>query len=765
MGKFELLFGHWVVKKRWWIILASLIIVGSTASGGRYLSFVNDSRVYFSKENPQLQALEALENTYSKNENVLFVLAPKDGNVFTRETLAIIEELTEAAWQIPYSSRVDSLTNFQHTRAEDDDLLVENLVRNAKTLSEAQLQKIKRIALSEPLLVNRQISARGHVTGINVNILKPGKSMDEVREVTDYVGRLADDVRQRYPDLDLYVSGGVIIDHAFEQASKRDMSTLVPAMYGVLLIIMGLALRSVTGTLVTFLIIAISMFTGLGLAGWLGIALTPASANAPTIILTLAVADSIHLLISMFQQMRQGQSKFAAIAESLRINLQPVFLTSITTAIGFLTMNFSDAPPFRDLGNIVAMGVMAALLYSVFLLPALMAVLPVRVKQQIEQDEPRYIDRFAEYVIRRRTILFWAILFTFIVLAGGISQIKLNDDFIKYFDQSYAFRRATDFTEENLTGFNIIEYSLEAGEAGGINNPAYLSKVEEFVNWYKAQPNVVHVNAITEIIKRLNKNMHGDDQNFYRIPEERELAAQYLLLYEMSLPFGLDLNDQINVDKSATRMTVTLKNVSAVDIRAMDEQARGWLADNAPASMFSYGSGLSIMFAHISKRNIESMLGASILALVLISAILVLALRSVKLGLVSLVPNLTPAIMALGIWGITVGEVGLPVSVLIAMTLGIVVDDTVHFISKYQRARQEHQMGPADAVRYSFHTVGSALFITTLILVAGFAILSFSGFKVNADMGAMTVLTLLIALAMDFLFLPIILMKVEGEIR
>ncbi|MBC8208626.1 MAG: MMPL family transporter [Desulfobulbaceae bacterium] len=764
MHTFEILFGNWVVRKRWWIIVASLVLGLAAASGGRLLSFVNDSRVFFSEENPQLQALEALENTYVKNENVFFILAPKDGDVFTRKTLTAVEELTEAAWQIPYSSRVNSLSNFQHTRSENDDLIVEDLVLDAQSLSDSELEEIKYIALNEPLLVNRQVSDRGHVTGINVNILKPGESQGEVREVADFVRVLADDFRVKYPGLDIYLSGGIIIDHAFGEASLRDLTTLVPAMYLVLIVIMGLTLRSVAGTFVTFLVIAFSMFTGLGLAGWLGIALTPASANAPTIILTLAVADSIHVLITIFYQMRAGRSKHEAIAESLRINLQPVFLTSITTTIGFLSMNFSDAPPFRDLGNVVAMGVIAAFFYSIFFLPALMAVLPIREKKQAEQREFRMIGQFADYVIRRRAGLFWVMLLVFIPLASGISQIELNDNFVKYFDESYDFRRATDFAEDNLTGFDVIEYSLESGEPGGINNPNYLLKVDEFANWYKAQPNVVHVISITEVMKRLNKNMHGDDPAFYRIPESRELAAQNMLLYEMSLPFGLDLNNQINVDKSATRMIVTLKKVTAADLRELDENARDWLSLNAPESMFSYGSGLSIMFAHISKRNIESMLGASIFALILISAILIVALRSFKLGFVSLLPNLSPAILAFGIWGLAVGEVGLAVSVMIAMTLGIVVDDTVHFISKYQRARREEQMSSPDAVRYAFETVGSALFITTLILAAGFTILSFSGFKVNSDMGQMTVITIVMALLMDFFFLPIVLMKVDKSV-
>ena len=209
-------------------------------------------------------------------------------------------------------------------------------------------------------------------------------------------------------------------------------------------------------------------------------------------------------------------------------------------------------------------------------------------------------------------------------------------------------------------------------------------------------------------------------------------------------------------------MTVTFKNGTSQFLIKTDERARNWLARNAPETMFTYGASISIIFAHISKRNIESMLSGSFLALVLISFVLMVALRVFKLGLVSLIPNMTPAFMGFGVWGIFVGRVGLAVSLMAALTLGIVVDDTVHFMSKYLRARREHGMTPAEAVRYSFNIVGSALLITTVILVAGFAVLFFSGFQPNSQVGAMTVITISLALVLDFLFLPTLLMKVEG---
>lgn len=749
-----------MVRWRYAVLLVTILLVAVAASGARFLTFKTDYRVFFSEDNPQLLAFEELQNTYTKTDNVLIVLAPKDGNVFTRETLASVATLTKEAWQLPYSLRVDSLTNYQHTRAEGDDLIVADLVPDPSLLGPEVLDDIREIAVNEPLLVSRLVSAQGHVTGVNITIQLPDNGTGkEVPAITEHARELVEQVKAENPKLDVYLTGMVIMNNSFPEVSVRDQQTLIPIMFMIVLVTLAFLLRSLSSMIGTFIVIVFSILTAMGLAGWLGMGLTPPSASSPPIILTLAVADCVHFLVTFLHAMRKGMDRHSAIVESLRINMQPIFLTSLTTVIGFMSMNFSDAPPFRDLGNIVAMGVAAAFVFSVTFLPALMAILPVRVKAGAARHTGR-IDRFADFVVARQTSLFWISGVVIILLVAFIPRNELNDEFVKYFDDSIPFRTATEFASENLTGIYTIDYSLGNGEVGGISEPAFLADVERFAEWYEAQPGVLHVNTLTDIMRRLNKNMHADDETWYRLPDERELSAQYLLLYEMSLPYGLDLNNQINIDKSATRMTVTLDSVSSNQLLSIEASAQAWLADNAPY-MKSGGASPSVMFAYIGQRNIRSMLIAASLALVLISIILIFALRSFKIGMVSLIPNLAPAGMGFGLWGLMYGQVGLGMSVVMGMTLGIVVDDTVHFLSKYLRARREQGLDAPDAVRYAFHTVGVALVVTTLVLIAGFMVLTQSAFKLNADMGLLTAITIGLALIADFIFLPPLLMKAD----
>ena len=753
-------FARGVIRWRWPVLLISLLVSMAISSRAQGLFFDTDYSAFFGSENPQLSAYEELQNVYTKNDNVLFVVEPANGEAFSEESLLAVEELTEAAWQLPFAIRVDAVTNFQHTSSEEDDLFVRDLVEEVAARSGAEREAAREVAVAEPLLVRRLVNEDATVSGVNVTLQLPGEDPTEPIQVAAAAREMAAAVGAGHPEVTIYITGFAMLNNAFQEVSVDELAFLMPLMFGAMFLVMIFTLRSVTSSIATMLLVMLSVGIAMGLGGLFGVGLTPPSAQAPTIIMTLAIADSIHILVSMLRGMGSGLSKHDAIVESLRINMTPVLLTSVSTVIGFLSLNFSDVPPFNHLGNMTAAGVTAAFLLSIFFLPALMAILPVRVPKARAAASTFY-ERLADLVIARRRPLLWGSAALTVLFVALIPTNELDDRFVEYFDQSITFRTDTDFTAENLTGIYQIEFSLGGGESGSISKPEYLQRVEEFADWYRGQPGVRHVATFTDVMKRLNKNMHGDDEAYYALPESRELAAQYLLLYEMSLPYGLDLNNQINVDKSATRMTVTLDNISASEVRTLVESGQVWLVGNAPEAMRSVGSGPLVMFAYISGINIRSMLIGSTLALVLISALMVLALRSVRLGVLSFIPNLIPGAIAFGIWGLASGVVNLGLSIVIGMTLGIVVDDSIHFMTKYLRARREMGVDPAGAVRYAFSTVGRALTATTVILVIGFGILSTSAFAMNADMGTMTAITITLALVVDFLFLPPLLMAVD----
>ena len=759
-------FNNWITDHFIITALLAMIIVGAAATNLPNIKFDSDYRIFFSEDNPQLQAFDELQGNYTKNDSVMFVIAPNDGKAFSASTLSLVEELTKRAWKLPFSQRVDSVTNYQHTEAEEDDLVVEDLVYKALQKSPEELTKAEKAALNEPSLVKRLIAEDSRVTAVNVTVEIPGaNNTKELPAVVKAARDLKAEFAEKYPDVKIYLTGRVVNNYAFKEASLFDLSHIVPLAFLIAMLCVsiymfmasGSIVTTISGTIATLAVIITSILFAQGIAILAGIHMSPPAANAPTMILTLAIADSIHILVTFFHHMRMGEDKKTAIKESLRINHQPVFLTSITTLIGFLSLNFSDAPPFRDLGNIVAIGVFAAWVFSITLLPALLMMLPIKVKKSPEESVG-WISRLAEILIKEyRKVL--AISIAIILACGAfLPSNELNDVWSEYFDKSMPQRQAGDFTRANLTGLNNISYSVASSESGGISEPSYLSQLDEMTEWFRQQPEVVHVNTFTDVMKRLNKNMHADDEQWYILPDNRELAAQYLLLYEMSLPFGLDLNNQINVDKSATRLTVTVRNISTNELLSLQSRAHEWIQHNTEGLTIGEGSSSDVMFAHIGYRNVRTMLEGTFLALLLISAMLAVSLRSFRYGMISLLPNLLPALVAFGIWGMFVGRVGLGLSVVAGMTLGIVVDYSVHFLSKFLRAKREKGLSTEDAIRYAFSTVGVALFVTTIILFANFSVLALSDFGLNSQMGLLTAVTIVVALLVDFFFLPPLLL-------
>ena len=749
-----------VLKRRWLVIGLAVLALLMLASGARFVEISTETRQLFDRNDPRLIALEAFEEIFVAADAALIAIAPLEGSVFTRETLGAIEELTESAWLTPYSVRVDSLTNYSHSWASGDTLTVGPLVGDAAFLDDAALAEVEKTALGESEIVGRLISPDGRTAGLTVVVALPENREAANIEVTDFLRAAVDGARKKHPELTFHLAGDVELNRTMRDALQDEFNFLAPVAFAVTMAVAALLLRSVWGTVALLFVLVSVVNSAMGFAGWTGMRLTGANSTAPMIVMTVTVAHSVHIVGTILCGLGRGLDRNAAIADSLRSNIWPVFLTSLTTATGFLSLNFSDSPPFRILGNIVSFGVLCAFVYSVTLLPALMSVLPMRSRAR-RLISVEFFDCFAGFVITFRKALLWTFGILVVVLVIGTQRIEFTDNWTEQFDNSYDFRRAADFIAENLTGLESLEYSLSAGREGGITDPQYLRKVDAFAEWFRKQPEVSHVQAFPDILKRLNKNMHGDDPAFYRLPENQALAAQNLLLYEFTLPAGRDLNNRIDVGKSATRMTVVLHRLSSARQIAVDERAQAWLEENAH-DLITEATGISVAFAHVTRKNIESMLRGTIAAMAVVSLLLLFVFKSRRLGLISLVPNFLPAAMTFGLWGFLIGSVGMAASIVTAIAFGIVVDDTIHFLTKYASARKEG-LSPSDSVRSAFRAVGHALWTTTSIFALGFMVFTLSGLASNTTLGLLVGIMIVIALFTDFLLLPPLLLAFDHD--
>ncbi len=752
----------WIVRHPVIVIVLAAIAILSCGIGMRTLSFDPDSRVFFGENNPQKLALDRMERTFTASNTVVFVVSAKQGTVLTKRGLGLIEELTARAWKTPYSSRVDSLSNVETSRARGDEIAFEPYFKNAAALAEAGAGQAARAILADKELVHRLVSPAGDTTGVVVFVIQPRQSRKEIHEIADFSRALAAEFGARYPDFEFRLTGGVLADVTFAEAGSADVATLIPVMMGLIVLARWIGLRSLAGVFATMMVVVGSVIVTLGLFIGTGTTLNGATSSAPLIIMTICILDAAHVIATMSQNIAAGQDKTQALVSSLKSNNLAMFITSLTDVIGFVALNFADSPPLNELGNMVSIGAAAAYLLSISLLPALLALLAPRARPARDRLGSA-MTFFADLAIAHRAKLLVAMGLLAVGMSSGILRITLDDDFIKYFDERFAFRRDTDFYQQRLGGLHVINFAVPSGEQHGITDPAYLRNVDRFAEWFRSQPKVIHVVAFSDTMKRLNMNLNGDDPKHYAIGDSRRLNAQLLLLYELSVPQGRDLRSQIDVSKSTTLVSVILRGASSTDIQSLAAAGEGWLAREAPA-MRAVGTGLSVAYAHISEANIRMMLLGTFVGLTLISLTMFVVLRTARLALLSLVPNLIPAAMAYGLWGYVVGEVNIAVSVVGSFTFGIIVDDTVHFVSKYFHARRALRYSPEDATRYCFQVAGAPTIIASVVLISGFIVLCFSGFSISRQMGMLAAITIVLGLLVELFLLPSLLLAF-GEKR
>ena len=755
---------HWLITNRNILVVLSMVVIAACGLGIDKLGFNGDFKHMFGAENRDLLNLQDIENTYLQADNVIVLIKPADTDtVFEKNTLLLVEELTDRLWETPASIRVDSLSNYNRSHSEDDTFYVDPLIESAEAITDVGIQAIRDYAQTDAYLKKGLVSENEKVTSMIVTLALPDDPitrLPKVTEMVDFLDALTAEMEAKYPGLEMHFMGGPSMEAAMVDIASNDLNYLMPVTVFVCFAVLGVLLRSGTAVLGTvFLIITANVMT-MGLAGWMGFQLTPTSMMAPLMVMILAMADSIHVLTQYIQYFRQGMTKVEAMTESVASNMVAILLTSITTAIGFLGMNFSESPTFHDFGNITAMGVLYAFLLTLTLLPGVILWFPMKTTVKPLALTP-FMEKYADFVIKNSRPLIWVFALAVPAVCAFIPMNELNDDIVAYFDEKVPFRKSVDFANEHLSGFQYILYSLDNKEEGAVNDTDYLKKVDAFSDWLREQPYVSHVFSYVDIMQNLNKAMHNDDDAFDTVPESRELASQYLFLYEMSLPAGHDLTRDLNSSRSASRLMVSLNTMTNQDLIDLDLRAQQWLRDNAP-ELETPGGSRSLMFANLGLSIVTSMISGSIFAMGAITIVILIGIRSLRYGLISLIPNVLPAACVYGAWGFFVGEVNQAAAMVFSMSIGLVVDDTVHFLAKYLKALKSGKSAE-DAIRYAFTSAGSALLVTSLAISSGQAVMALSSFNPNTTMAVMLVSILLFALVLDFMLLPPLLLMFDKK--
>ena len=747
-----------LVTRRWFYFSGTLLLLLLMSSQLLHMVFNGNVNVMFDPDDAHYQRLQELNHNYTETNYLVVLLEPNGGNVYTEQTLRIIQELTEALWQLPHVVRVDSLTNTPRLDVDQDTLAVTDLVPHQQPLVSATIEAIQGYVRADQQIQGRLVAPNEQATALYASVSLPQQHLEAVLSLSRQAQQLKQDFEARYPGLELHLNGDIAIENAMLQVTMDDILRVNPLVFGTIFILLGLFFRSLMAIIATGAVVIASTGISASLHVLLGFEMNPITMMAPAIIMILAVSDCVHVL-TLYRILCNGETTpLEAMKVSLSKNISPIFWTSVTTAVGFLGMNFGDSPPFRSMGNMAAIGVVIAFICTFTVLPA--AALLFSAHQQASTfSMASVMERFSIWVIDSGRFLLILVLCVSLLLLFCIPGMKLNDDISEYFDESLPIHDSIQFARSHTNGIQFILYSMDSRQPNGAYQPEFLHAVEAFSDWLRQQPDVSGVSSYVDTLKKIHRIMNEDQAGFYRIPDDASLIAQYHLLYEMSLPQGMDLTRDINEDHSAIKFTVNVRDSDNQTLMALENRIDQWLGRHHP-ELRNQGSSQLLMFAHMGTNIIRSMIDGSLFTLLFVTAFMILALRSLKFGLLSIIPNVLPPIVVYGIWAITVGHVNHAAAMTFSICLGLVVDDTIHFISKYLSARRSG-LDPEKSIQSTFVQSGTAIVITSAILICGILLLSLSNFNVNDTMSLMLAGIIATALIFDLLFLPSLLLWVD----
>ena len=757
-------FSKLLIKFRYISIGLSALVVCLLATGLTKLTFNPDLETYFPEGHPAVLRYNEIDDMFVPTDNLIIAVHSKEESLFNKESLKVIEELTKKSWTIPYSVRIDSLTNYSYVQSIKDDLIVEPFIEDVEEKSTDFLVKREAIVSDEDIIYKSIISEDKKTSVVSIIIDPPGPNKEaQNTEIIDYILEFVEPIKESNKNLDIRLLGNPYMDYISPRIVKAEMPIVMPLMMLLIFFIVFLMIRSYIAVLATFVVILMSLVATFGSVGLLGNPLNQMVTTIPILIITLALADCIHLFSIYFQNRVKGISSKNSMERSLEMNIQPLFLTTISTCIGFLCLNFIEVPPLRDLGNAVAIGIGFAFIFTIFFIAPIVSFFEVKTSSKVA-DQTRFSTSIGSFILKNSNKLLFSVTSVACLILLCIPMNELDENPTQMYDEGFTtFSSDTLWLDEKLSVTFPVNF-LATNSEGQVSDPEFLKILDNFSIWLSEREQVNHVTSLANNMKSLNKSMHGDDPEWKKIPDNADLSAQYLFFYEMSLPMGLDLNSSISQDRKSTKISATLKDMSANEFKDFNDEVLEYLRQNKLENLITEPSSFRVIFTYMVEAIVNSLLYGLFIGILLITLIIGLFFRSYLLPAISIFPNILPIAMGFGLWGLFVGEVGFMVAVGMGSTLGVIVDFTVHFLSKYELARKEMKKSVEESINYSFETVGFALIIMTVVLVLGFSVLNLVTFIPIQDFAKFSVICFSAGLIINFLFLPNLLVKFDRRI-
>ena len=749
---------NFVLSRPWTALVLGTVILLSLLPGLLKVEEDFSYRIWFRDSEPLIKRYDNFQAKFGNDDLINIIIHSPDG-IFDTQSIDLVQEVTESLWKITDVISVDSLTNYQWTSADEDELIIEDFITDDHS-PKALLEK-KRIALNDKTLPDYLINRKGTVTNIYAKIRPHFDGAPDDKRIISETREMIEKIKEALLKGDtheFYTNGSLDINNTFREVSEHDVATIFPIVFLIIILFLIYVFRTFIGVALPLLIITVTTLATFGLAGYLGIKFNNLIAMVPTILIAIAIADSVHILVSYFQFRTPENDERDATRKAFEKNFNPTLLTSVSTAIGFFSCTTSDLIPLRDLGILAGFGTLMAWLFTLLFMAPILSKTKVsyRARESKLKNNARITNAtwIVNLIDKYKYLIVIGTLITSIICTYLGLKNEVNSNPYTYFTKSVPLRASNDFTLKNLGGFYGPQVVINSGERDGIKDPNFLKRVDKFQTWLEEKEYISRVTSIVEVVKAMNKSMHADQETFYRIPDNRKTVAELLFLYSMSLPQGKDLKDRMSIEKDSIRMAVlwtlqgskeSLEKMKMIEDKAQDFGLNAIVTGKIP------------IYQNMTTFVVKSFFSSIGLALIGISTLLILIFKSIKLGLLSMIPNVVPLTIGAGVMKLLETPVDVGTALVSSVCLGIVVDDTIHFLNNFNTLKREG-IETKEALSKVLATTGPALAWTTLILAVGFGALIVAEFTPNMNFGLFTALVLLIALAIDLVFLPALLL-------
>lgn len=743
-------------------LLAGLLFTLILSTGASRLTSNFSYRIWFAEGSHRLALFDSFERRFGNDElSVLVVHSPS--GIFDKDSAELLIQLTEEVWRVPEVIRVDSLSNFNWVHGEEEELIVEPLIPDDMELTEELLQERKKLAIEHPSILNYLISEDAKTAIIYARMAPQIDGTPNFKIIADGM-RAVVKKHENHTDHSFYLTGNTFLTHAFNESSQRDAEILMPIVFAMTLLFLILTLRQVGGVLIPIGIIALTIAGTLGAVGWWGMVLGTLTMIVPQFMIAISIAVIVHVLVAYYQYLSLGLEKKEAVDLAFSKNLRPTLLTSLSTTIGFLSFTTSEIPQIAEMGQMAAVGAILSWILTYWLVPPILILLPKPKRLKRSKHSPEHVGdpspraiRYTDFVFKHRN----PIMIGFVILCGAsiysASTIEVNSDPFSYFDPKYSLSIANHFIEDHVGGSVGPEIIIESGEKEGIKKPDFLNRVEKLQNWIDGHEFVTKTVSVVDILKDMNKNLNEGRPEEYRLAQDRKEIAEQLFLYTMNLPQGMDLNDRMTLENDAIRVTAMWdlhKTKRTLQFKRDLERKATELG------LVARVTGKTILYAGNNPLVVNSFISSMSLAVLLVSLLLIIGLKSFPIGLLSMIPNAIPLVLGASLLPMFGQSLDIGTVIVGSVCLGIAVDDTIHFLSTF---RKQIQLGynSRQAVAYIMTYTAPALITTTLVLVAAFFTFTLALFVPNQNFGKFVAIILAIALITDLTFLPALFMSMK----